>query len=266
MALPLPHIKMSCVSLHTKFSLFNLIYSPAIHSLVHCWMCWARQWSMPLSVLLQKFFQRLALTWRSERMQTCAIFFAHFIALHAAKHLSVHTRRPWGSMGPRKLRLLQGSTSMDIIGLKHKSTNQIKRLTHSPCDERWMQKLTLCTGASGRHRQSEGTFGVWTHMSLVQSNQTDYGENLQRTLWSPLNTKKKKKLQGEAGLQFGPEGSLVRRKKWRGWPLVVLTASISYLKAKRRLAVRLIRESVGNVSGHYAKCTAAGIQRFLTFV
>lgn len=152
MALPLPHIKMSCVSLHTKFSLFNLIYSPAIHSLVHCWMCWARQWSMPLSVLLQKFFQRLALTWRSERMQTCAIFFAHFIALHAAKHLSVHTRRPWGSMRPRKLRLLQGSTSMDIIGLKHKSTNQIKRLTHSPCDERWMQKLTLCTGASGRHK------------------------------------------------------------------------------------------------------------------
>lgn len=78
--------------------------------------------------------------------------------------------------------------------------------------------------------------------------------------------KKKKKLQGEAGLQFGPQGSLVRRKKWRGWPLVVLTASISYLKGKRRLAVRLIRESVGNVSGHYAKCTAAGIQRFLTFV
>lgn len=165
-------------------------------------MCWARQWSMPLSVLLQKFFQRLALTWGSGRMQTCAIFFAHFIALHAAKHLSVHTR-PRGSMRPRKLRLLQGSTSMDIIGLKHKSTNQIKRLTHSPCDERWMQKLTLCTGASGRHRQSEGTFGVWTHMSLVQPNQTDYGENLQRTLWSPLNTKKKRNCREKLACSLG---------------------------------------------------------------
>lgn len=123
------------------------------------------------------------------------------------------------------------------------------------------------------HRRIWAAQTVWRHIRGLNTHvlgptQSDRlrRESSKNSLITTQYRKKKKKLQGEAGLKFGPQGSLVRRKKWRGWPLVVLTASISYLKAKRRLAVRLIRASVGNVSGHYAKSTSTGIQRFLTLV
>lgn len=102
---------------------------------------------------------------------------------------------------------------------------------------------------------------VWRHIRVLNTHvlgptQSDRlrRESSKNSLITTRSKKKKekKKLQREAGLQFRPEGSFVRRKKRRGWPLVLLAASVSYRKAKRWLAVRFMRESVGNVSKHYA--------------
>lgn len=136
MALPLPHMKLSCVSLHTKFSPSNLIYSPAIHSLVHCWVCWAPAVEHAVVRSAAEVLSKIGLDatlWTNA--DVCNLLCSFYCSACGKTLKRAHTR-PRGSMRPRKLRLLRGSTSMDIIGLKHKSTNQIKRLTHSPCDER----------------------------------------------------------------------------------------------------------------------------------
>lgn len=186
----------------------------------------------------------------------------HFIALHAAKHLSVSTR-PWRSMRPGKLRLLGGSTSMDIIGLKHESANQIKRLTHSPCVQRFMHGRIWAAQTVWRHIQ-----GLNTHvLGPTQSDRLrreSSKNSLITTRYKKKRKKRKRNSREKLACSLGLREVLWEERRRRGWPLVLLTASVDYREAKRRLAVRLICESVGNVSEHYAESTSTG--QFSTFV
>lgn len=59
-------------------------------------------------------------------------------------------------------------------------------------------------------------------------------------------------------------GSFVIRNRWKGWPLVVLLSSVTYLRTKHWLSVRLICESMWNASEFYGMATPStlGVDQF----
>lgn len=172
-------------------------------------------------------------------------------------------------MGLRKLRLLGGSTSMDIIGLKHESANQIKRLTRSPCDQRWMQKKEKNwlysqphPGGTDRLKAHPGSEHTCPWSNPIRP----ITERIFKELFDHHSIQKKKGEKKETAERSWPAvwawGKFVWEERGRGvdlWYFWLLLWDCDWLW-------ELIRGYVGNVSECYAKSISTGLRQFPTFV